>query len=249
MKIALAQIQPKGGDVDGNVAKHLGVIHLAVEEGADAIFFPELSLSGYEPSLARALACELTDARLEVFQQFSNDHQLLIAIGLPLKSANEKPFISMLFFQPDQPRSSYTKQFLHTDERPFFTAEIKPFVLNYHGVKIAPAICYESLVNHHIEGAYERGGKLYVVSAAKSHQNLIKAYAHYAETAKDYNLPLLLCNSLGPCDNFYSNGQSAAWNRQGQLVASLNEPHEGILLYDTQTEQGYTKYLGLTIVK
>lgn len=243
MKIALAQLRPTGGDVEGNLPKHLQLIHLAVNEGAEAIFFPELSLSGYEPSIAHDLAGELTEPRLEVFQQLSNAHQLLLAVGLPLKNTTGKPFISMLIFQPHQPRSSYNKQMLHADEHPFFTAGITPVVLKHHGVKIAPAICYESLQPQHSAEAHARGGELYVISAAKSSVNLIKAYAHYAETARYHQWPVLLSNSLGPCDNFYCAGQCAAWNRQGHLVASLDETHEGILLYHTQTEHGYPKYL------
>lgn len=47
MKIALAQIAPRLGDVEDNLQKHLQAIAQAREAGAQVICFPELSLTGY----------------------------------------------------------------------------------------------------------------------------------------------------------------------------------------------------------
>ena len=47
MRIALAQIGPRLGDVPANLAKHLDVIARARERGAQLVCFPELSLTGY----------------------------------------------------------------------------------------------------------------------------------------------------------------------------------------------------------
>lgn len=46
-RIALAQISSFLGDVERNVQKHLEWCDLAIDEKADAIIFPELSLTGY----------------------------------------------------------------------------------------------------------------------------------------------------------------------------------------------------------
>ncbi len=47
MKLALAQINTKLGDVDANLEKHLNLIGDAVARGSGLILFPELSLTGY----------------------------------------------------------------------------------------------------------------------------------------------------------------------------------------------------------
>jgi predicted amidohydrolase len=47
MKIALAQIGPRLGDVQANVEKHLAAIARASTGGAEIVVFPELSLTGY----------------------------------------------------------------------------------------------------------------------------------------------------------------------------------------------------------
>lgn len=47
LKLALAQINTKLGDVDANLEKHLDLIGHAREQDAGLILFPELSLTGY----------------------------------------------------------------------------------------------------------------------------------------------------------------------------------------------------------
>jgi len=47
MKIALAQIVPKLGDVDANVDIHLNILEKARREKTDLVVFPELGLTGY----------------------------------------------------------------------------------------------------------------------------------------------------------------------------------------------------------
>jgi predicted amidohydrolase len=54
--IAVAQTCPVKGDVQANLAEQLRLTQIAASEGAQIVVFPELSLTGYELRLARALA-------------------------------------------------------------------------------------------------------------------------------------------------------------------------------------------------
>ena len=54
MKIGIAQIKPLKGDIERNLDKHLKFINNALEKQPDLLMFPELSLTGYEPELARS---------------------------------------------------------------------------------------------------------------------------------------------------------------------------------------------------
>ncbi len=47
MKVALAQIAPKLGDVHANLETHLDLIKQAKKDGVELLVFPELSLTGY----------------------------------------------------------------------------------------------------------------------------------------------------------------------------------------------------------
>lgn len=47
LKVGLAQINPKLGDVPANLALHLKTIEQAADQGVELLVFPELSLTGY----------------------------------------------------------------------------------------------------------------------------------------------------------------------------------------------------------
>ena len=72
MRICLAQTQPITGNVEANIAAHLQLIDGAVAHQANLVLFPELSITGYEPTLAQDLATIPEDSRFAVFQKISN---------------------------------------------------------------------------------------------------------------------------------------------------------------------------------
>lgn len=242
MNSCVAQTRPATGDIQRNVAGHKALISLAVSAGADAILFPELSLTGYEPELAGALATSLDDSRFNDFQILSDDNRITIGVGMPIRS---KPgiLIGMLLFQPGQPRHLYAKQHLHTDEYPYFVQGQQPVFLERNKHKTALAICYELSVPIHSQTAYQQGADLYIASVAKSREGVEKAAGHLSGIARTYSMTVLMANSVGLCDHFMAGGQSAIWNSQGQLVGQLNDTNEGILLINHDTQVVRSLYL------
>lgn len=236
MKIGIAQIRPIKGDIPANIDKHKRLAQLASSLKANAIFFPELSLTSYEPELAKELATDKDDTRLDAFQHISDTNKIIIGLGLPTKTDTGTK-ISMIIFQPDKPRQTYSKQQLHSDELPYFENGEGQILLTIEGKKIAPAICYESLQPDHSHKANQLGAEIYVASVAKSQKGVDKAMAYYPEVAKKYAMPVLMANCVGYCDNFVSVGNSAVWTKQGQIVGQLDDKTEGLLIFDTETEE------------
>ncbi|MBB2147971.1 carbon-nitrogen hydrolase family protein [Pedobacter gandavensis] len=236
MKISVAQIKAVKGDIIANVARHKKCIDLAVSQHAAAIFFPELSLTGYEPELAAELATDQDDKRLDEFQEISNHQNITIGLGMPTQT-NVGIQISMVIFQPNAHRQTYSKQQLHPDEFPYFVNGEAQVILTADVKKIAPAICYESLQEEHAGHAHQLGADIYLTSVAKSQNGLDKAWLHYPTIARKYAMPVLMANCTGPCDNYQSAGQSAVWSKEGHLVGQLDDKQEGILIFDTETEE------------
>jgi predicted amidohydrolase len=235
IKIAAAQIAPITGDIEQNIEKHFDLIKQAALQGADLVFFPELSITGYEPSLAHELALSPDDPNLEVFLHLSDAHQLVIGIGLPT-SSEQGTHISMLFFLPGQDPVLYSKQHLHPDELPFFVPGTAQLVLEVKGFVIAPAICYESLLLEHAVAAVQAGAQIYLVSVAKSAQGLSKAQAHYSQLVKDLSLDVVMANAVGPSDNFISVGGSAAW---GQCTQALGEEKDVLMCLELEPKSSH----------
>lgn len=231
MKIAAVQFKSVAGDVHANINRHIEAIELAVKHGADLIYFPELSISGYEPKLAKALAVVPSDDIFNGFQALSDRHRVIIGIGMPLSSEGQIQ-IGMIWCEPHKPRARYAKQLLHADEMPFFVSGNKQLILQKEGYQFAPAICYESLQPGHSEYAAAAGADVYLASVAKSTAGITKAMQHYPETARKHNMRVVLANCIGPCDDFAGAGGSAAWSSNGQLLRQMGDSTEGILMVD-----------------
>ncbi|GLK88522.1 carbon-nitrogen hydrolase family protein [Pseudomonas turukhanskensis] len=237
MKLMAAQISSIPGDMAANIRKHVAVVELAGSQRADAVFFPELSLTGYEPHLAQALAIGAGDERLDVFQRLSDRLNLLIAVGVPTRGERGNE-ISMITFQPGVPRSTYSKQLLHADELPFFSPGVGTRVFACADQVLAPAICYESLQLQHAQQAADAGAHVYCASVAKSARGVGAAYGHYPRIAKQHALTVMMANCVGPADNFVSAGQSGFWDADGQLIIGADAAGEALVSYELGTGKG-----------
>lgn len=235
MKICIAQTKPIKGNVSANIEAYKKFIELALTLNAEAIFFPELSLTGYEPELAKKLATNQNDKRLDIFQETSNQKNIIIGLGLPTKEES-KIRISMIIFEPNKTRQTYSKQQLHQDELPYFENGVGQIIIKTNDKNIAPAICYESLQQTHSENAFKLGADVYLASVAKLEKGIVKAFECYPALAKEFSMPVLMANCVGFCDNFLSVGKSAVWTKEGKLVGQLDDKTEGILIFDTETE-------------
>lgn len=235
MKIALAQIPAEKGNIEFNLALHRKMIHGAAGADVDVIIFPELSLTGYEPELAEALAMSPDDPRLQVFQDLSAQHRITIAAGAPIKT-KEGPAIGLLKFQPQQQPGIYFKTFLHADEESFFVSVNNDTLLLDDRAAIALSICYEISVPEHVERAAGEGAKYYVASVAKFTNGIEHALQRLSNIAQRYRLRVLMVNAIGPADGAVCAGKSSVWDEHGILLGQLPEQETGLLIYDTVTQ-------------
>jgi predicted amidohydrolase len=239
VRIAVVQTQPAACEIGVNLAAHERWVKKAAARGADMVFFPELSLLGYEPKHAARFAMRADDARLGVFEMLSHALRITIGVGAPTP-ADGGVRISMLVFRPDAARIVYSKQHLHADELPYFVAGNGQITLPGADQVVAPAICYESLLDAHCDAAVAMGATVYVASVAKSAKGIAKADAQYPKIARRHSLHVLMANCVGACDDFEAVGGSAVWNPRGELLARLPAEGEGALLLDTATNEAAT---------
>lgn len=242
LKICLAQIKSTIGDVKQNISNHIKWVKIAITNNADLIVFPELSLTGYEPKLAKEVAFFCNDNLLNVFQDLSNLEAITIVIGLPTKM-DDDICISMMIFQPFKERKIYSKQLLHIDELPYFIPGKESNIITINNVKIGLAICYESLQKQHIDTAIKQGAELYLVSVAKNENGIKNAMHYFPIVAKQYKIPILMVNNVGINDNFNSFGKTCCWNKKGELIKQLNTTEENYLLCHNKNNKDKTKLI------
>ena len=236
MKICVAQIRPIKGDIQSNIENHKKLIDLAVSHGADTVIFPELSITGYEPELAKELATDPDDSRFDDFQKISDTKQVTIGVGVPTKN-NTGISISMVLFQPHKARQTYSKRYLHSDEEPFFVSGQSSIGLIGNKANIALAICYELSVPEHAENAFQSGVGIYIASVAKSADGVEKAVRRLSKIADKYSMTVLMSNCVGQADGYECAGKTSIWNDKGLLLRQLNDKDEGILILDTDTQE------------
>jgi predicted amidohydrolase len=240
MKICVVQLLPVKGDIAANIINHKKWIELAVANSAGIVIFPELSITGYEPELAKKLAVSQDDERFNDFQSIADIKKITIGIGAPTNNDGDI-CISMIIFQPDRPRNTYHKQYLHSSETPFF-ASGKSFAGVLDGKpKIAVAICYEISVPEHAANAVSKGADIYIASLVESFADIDKAHRNLRAIATSYNIPVVMANCVGRTGNYNTAGRSAVWNSQGLLLQQLDESKEGLLIFDTANEEVITR--------
>lgn len=236
MKICLAQTKSEKGNVQKNIQNHLELVECAIELKSDLIVFPELSITNYEPELANELATDINDSIFNPFQDLSDENQITIGIGMPIKVIDGIN-ISMLIFQPNNERIVYSKRLLHSDELPYFVSSKNQPFLKIKGKRVAIGICYETLQREHFVKAKENNADVYIASVAKPDRGTDKAYLHFPSIAKEFETPILMCNSVGYSDDFVANGLSSVWDKKGELLGQLDKENQGLLVYNTENEK------------
>jgi predicted amidohydrolase len=242
MKICVAQTRPVKGDMQSNITNHKKIITLAVLHEADAIFFPELSITGYEPELSKELATNQDDSRFDDFQNISDAEQITIGIGVPVKN-NTGTLITLVIFQPKKPRQTYCKKYLHRDEEEFFISGQNDVGLMVEKTNVALAICYEISISEHAENAFKSGADIYIASVAKSADGVDKAIERLSEIGKEYSMTVLMSNCIGECGGIECAGKTSVWYNKGLLAGQLNDSKEGIIIMDTDTQEVKHIYL------
>lgn len=232
MKIGLAQICSRKGSLTENIAHHLEFTEWAAQQGCRLVVFPELSLTGYYPEIAPEYALSVPDVRIWPLQEYADRYQIRIAAGAPVRIGNRLG-IGMIWFTPDTFPVVYTKQRIHPSEEAFFDAfdTLDRIVLD--GLRISPAICYESTLVETGERAGLVGTDLYLVSTAKTKEKLPETLAQLQRFSSDYGFTTLLVNSVGASGVFNTTGNSCVWDGQGQLLGSLGGQSEALLVYDS----------------
>ena len=80
-RIALAQVNPTVGDLEGNTRKVLDYIEQARSQGADLIAFPELVLTGYPPEDLLLKPAFVRDNRAAMEQVVAASQGMAVVLG------------------------------------------------------------------------------------------------------------------------------------------------------------------------
>jgi len=145
LRIALAQIAPRLGDLEANLARHHELLASARELGAGLVVFPELGLTGYQlQDLAADVAMRLEDPRLAGLAVAARG--MSAVVSFVEESPDHRLFIAAALLEDGVVRHVHRKVFLPTyglfDERRFFApGDLVRATPSGLGVGVGLAVC------------------------------------------------------------------------------------------------------------
>ena len=258
MKIALAQINPTIGDLEGNREKILDYARRADDRGGDLVVFPELCVTGYPPEdllenpfFKRAV--QRTVDRLA--QALPSDLGVIIGAPVPNGDRFGKPlYNAALLLENGAVQDRVYKTLLPTydifdEDRHFEPAEERR-LLDWRGVRIGLHVCEDMWNVHQPEGVdqserYERDPVAelaaldpdFFVNISASpfsigkHEVRNKLVEHIC---RRHERPFLLCNQVGANTEIIYDGDSRVHAADGTQVKCAASFEEDLLFWDTE---------------
>lgn len=221
LDICAAQYCAVAGDLNANLERHARFMRLAAQQGVAFLLFPELSLTGYEPSLARSLALTADSERLLPLRELAQQLGMTTVVGLPLlHRGSEGVFIAALVFAADGSTNIYTKQHLHPGEDEVFSPGQGGALLNIKSEQIALSVCADFNHASHAQAAAQAGADIYAASVLISDNGYPHDSGLLQGYAKEHSMGVLMANHGGPSGGWACAGRSAFWSAGGELVVS-----------------------------
>lgn len=237
MRIALAQVNCRVGDVAGNADRLLAAAVEAQTAGADLLVTPELALSGYPPEdlLLRADFLQVCDAAL---QRLATEAPLPMLVGHPQRE-QERLYNSASLLRGGRVEAVYHKHCLPNyavfDEVRYFTPGAQSLVFTCAGLQCGVVICEDVWCGPGVAQAAQAQGAelLLVLNASPYHLNKQRAREdQVGALAAQCHLPIVYVNLVGGQDELVFDGQSFAVDQHGLLALRAPQCEEVLALLD-----------------
>jgi NAD+ synthase (glutamine-hydrolysing) len=255
LRIALAQIDPTVGDIDGNVRLIADSIDQARDAGAQLVLLPELCVSGYPPE-DLMLRRDFLDAVRQGLDAIAADVDGIVAlVGFPERverSAEELEQFDPLIDPPPPPaynslavmadgevRSIYRKCDLPNygvfDERRYFEPGTEPALIDLDGVPVGLTVCEDIWHPGFPEEDEAAAGAQLIVNSSASPYHRGKGRARegmVADRARANGAVFALCNTVGGQDELVFDGASVVVGADGETLARAAQFEPELLLCD-----------------
>ena len=255
LRLALAQVNPKVGDLAGNAALVVAYTVQAADQGSDLVVFPEMMLTGY-PIEDLALRPSFQSAVLEQLSTLADDIKhagcgnLPVIVGF-LDQQNPKPETlgvplgnpqnALALIHEGSVVATYAKHHLPNygvfDEFRYFVPGEESLVFRHKGIDIGVAIC-EDLWQEGgpVAQIKERNaGLLVVINGSPYEQEKDDArLALCSRRAREAGCALAYVNMTGGQDELVFDGDSMIVDSAGVLVARAPQFEDGLMVTDLE---------------
>jgi len=228
LKVALAQLNPKVGDVDGNLAKVRAAREEAKKQGAELVLTSELVLSGYPPEdlVLKPVFQKRCHEAVEALRADTSDGGPAVFVTTPWREGDklhnaiiclDKGEIIGKRFKVDLPNYGVF------DEKRVFVPGPMPGPLPFNGVRIGVPICEDVWTADVVECISETGGEILLVpngspyEVGKTDVRVQLGVNRVVESG----LPFVYVNQVGGQDELIFDGGSFVLGADRALKAKL----------------------------
>lgn len=253
MRIAIAQLNPVVGDIEGNLARIGDVLS---KNSSDLVIFPELFLVGYPPRdlLERSGFIDKVQEAVQRLVEISAEHPktgILIGVPMPTKREVGRGLYNsaILIYQGEIP-ANQPKSLLPTydvfDEARYFDSAPEVNPVSFKGEKLGISICEDAWndpelqLRHHysydpISDLVKKGATILInISASPFYIGKEEIrYRIIQDHVKKHQVPFVFVNQVGANDELIFDGRSMCVDRNGQPIEIFPSFEEQIKTIDT----------------
>src|SRR5438067_8731571 len=239
MRLALAQINPIVGDLDGNRALILERLEDAKASAADLVVFPELAVTGYPPEdlLLRPGFVRAAERSLEQIARAARG--TVVLVGTPY--LDRDLYNACAVCAGGEVKAMVRKRFLPNygvfDEFRYFAPGRDLVLLELGGTLVGVTICEDMWQpGPPATDLALAGAELLVnVSASPFHVGKeVEREEMFVPRARDNSCFVAFCNAVGGQDELIFDGHSVVIDDEGSVLARAPGFEEALLVVDVE---------------
>jgi NAD+ synthase (glutamine-hydrolysing) len=237
LRVALAQINPTVGDLEGNSRLIIDWIGRARDQGADIVCFPELALTGYPPEdlvLKRSFVRDNL-MQLEVVRKATKG----ITAVVGFVDDDGAIFNAAAVMNDGELKAVYHKVFLPNygvfDEQRYFEPGHRCPIFELDGVRIGVSVCEDCWYpSGPMAWQAHHGAQLLInINGSPYHAGKrAPREAMVGERAVNYGAYVAWVNTVGGQDELVFDGNSVVFGPHGQVIAHASSFVEELLVCD-----------------
>ncbi|MFO0699391.1 MAG: NAD+ synthase [Nitrospira sp.] len=260
LRIAMAQMNPTVGDLNGNVHRILGWVREAKKAKADLVAFPELAITGYHPQDLLFKPWFVDENRRALREIIPACHGLVAIVGYVGQDEKRKAssprasngladchalYNAAALIADRRLVGSYHKRSLVNhgifDESRYFQPGQRLSLLRAHGVLIGVTLCEDlGYSNGLIRRQASVGAEVIVnINAAPFHRGNGRSREQMlAARARENGVIVTYTNMVGGQDEMVFDGSSVILDRAGEVLARGAAFREELVVADVNMEPG-----------
>jgi NAD+ synthase (glutamine-hydrolysing) len=245
MKLALAQIDPTVGDLEGNRELILARLEEARSASADLVVFPELAVSGYPPEDLLLRPGFVRAARASLDRIAAETHGIVALVGVPL--LDDYLYNACAICANGEVTGWAKKWHLPNygvfDEKRYFASGDEVALIDVAGTRVGITICEDMWVPGPPTVELASAGAELVVNLSASPFHVGRAQereAIFSARARESSVRVALCNTVGGQDELVFDGHSLLIESDGGVLARAPGFEESLLVVDLDQPEAAT---------